>query len=123
MSGPEPGNLLGNYILDLQGDMMKRLPIGCGYQGCEFGAKSYLDSLCCGGRLYDTDDFVEPAEDIPCPNCREQDAIDYWFDRFAIGGEEPASARSAAIGFVTHLRKKYLHTAEKCKAGEQETRM
>jgi hypothetical protein len=34
---------------------MKRLPEGCGYRGYEFGAHSYPDSFCCGGKLCDAD--------------------------------------------------------------------
>ena len=45
---------------------MKRLPKGSGYQSCEFGARSYPDSLCSGGRLFDADDCDSdgPTEDI-----------------------------------------------------------
>jgi len=63
------------------------LPEGCGYQGYEFGA-SYPDSECFGGRLYDVDNcdsnglIYQPDEDIPCPMCREKDAIAYWANRF-----------------------------------------
>ena len=92
--------------------MMKRLQKGCGYQGYEFGARIYPDSLCCGGRLYDTDDFEEPEEEIPCPNCRETDAIEYWFDRFALGGEEQASARQAAKSFVARIRRNQASDAQ-----------
>ncbi len=56
------------------------LPEGCGYQGYEFGAGSYPDSICFGGRLYDADNYDngmyrDPMEFIPCPMCRPKDAI------------------------------------------------
>jgi len=102
---------------------MKRLPKGCGYQGHEFGAKSYPDSICCGGRLYDADDFDELVEDTPCPSCREKDAIEYWFDRFTLGGEEPCSARNAAKSLVAHIRQNCVSRAERYKAGEPELSM
>lgn len=66
---------------------IRRLPQGCGYQGYEFGA-TYPDSECFGGRLYDMDNcdskgnIYEPTEDIPCPMCREKEAVAYWADRF-----------------------------------------
>jgi len=47
----------------------------CNYQGYEFGAGSYPDSVCIDGKLYDADDcddegnLYEPGEDIPCPMC------------------------------------------------------
>lgn len=59
-----------------------RINVICSYQGYEFGA-SYPDSICMDGRLYDADDcddngnLYEPTEDIPCPMCREKDAVDY----------------------------------------------
>jgi hypothetical protein len=102
---------------------MKRLPKGCGYQGYEYGARSYPDSLCCGGRLYDADELEELAEEIPCPNCREEEAVEYWFDRFALGGEDPASARDAANNFVAHIRRKCVNGPEQCTAGEWELSM
>lgn len=88
--------------------MLKRLPKGCGYQGFEFGAASYPDSLCCGGRLYDIDECEsdEPTEDFPCPICREREAFEYWFDRFTLGGEEPTSAWESAENVMASIRKK-----------------
>lgn len=88
----------------------KCLPEGCGYQGYEFGA-AYPDSLCCGGRLYDADNcdgngnLYEPAEDIPCPMCREQEAIDYWADRNSLSGIPKAKAREAARCLVADIRR------------------
>ena len=53
---------------------MDQLPEGCGYLGYEFGAGSYPDSLCRGGKLYDVENLdndgclLDPMEDIPLPN-------------------------------------------------------
>jgi hypothetical protein len=102
---------------------MKRLQKGCGYQGFEFGARSYPDSLCCGGKLYDTDQFEESMEDIPCPNCRENDVIEYWFDRFVLGGEELLSARAAAESLVAHIRQSRVIQTQQCIAKERQLRM
>lgn len=102
---------------------MKRLQKGCGYQGFEFGARSYPDSLCCGGRLYDTDDFNDPTEEIPCPNCRENDAIEYWSDRFALGGEERLSARFAAESYVARIRQSRAIETQQPIGEERESRM
>lgn len=68
--------------------MPKNLPQGCGYQGYEFGAGSYPDSQCFGGRLYDMDNcdepgtVYEPSEYIPCPICHPRKAVEYWTGRF-----------------------------------------
>jgi hypothetical protein len=56
------------------------LPASCGYQGYEFGAGSYPDSQCFGGRLYDMDKcdggmIFEPMDYIPCPMCRPKESI------------------------------------------------
>jgi len=99
---------------------MKRLQKGCGYQGFEFGARSYPDSFCCGGRLYDADDIEEPMEEIPCPNCRENDAIEYWFGRFALGGEELLSARNVAESLVAQIRPSRAIQTQQCSAKERE---
>jgi len=50
---------------------VKRLPKESGYQSYEFGARSYPNSLCSGGRLFDADDCDSdgPSEDIPCTIC------------------------------------------------------
>ena len=86
------------------------LPEGCGYQGYEFGAGSYPDSMCYGGRLYDADNcdgdgrLYEPGEDIPCPMCRPKDAIDYWTDRNYLSGSTKVAARKAAHSLVKDIR-------------------
>lgn len=62
----------------------------CDYQGYEFGAGTYPDSLCIDGRLHDADACDESGElylndeDIPCPMCRPQDAITWWAERNAL---------------------------------------
>lgn len=51
--------------------------IGCDYQGREFGAGSYPDSVCLGGYLWDADSGRDTADgleftsggDLPCPQC------------------------------------------------------
>jgi len=59
----------------------------CGYQGYEFGAGRYPDSVCIDGRLFDADNcdndgnLYEPGEDIPCPMCDPKGAVAYWTDR------------------------------------------
>lgn len=83
---------------------------GCGYQGYEFGAGRYPDSICVDGRLYDADHcdadggLYEPAEDVPCPICRRRDAIAYWTARNHAGGSTLRVARSAARSLVTDIR-------------------
>lgn len=84
-------------------------PSGCGYQGYEFGAGTYPDSLCVEGRLFDADNcddqgrLYEPAETIPCPVCAPADAIDYWTDRNQGTGASRRSARKAAKSLVTDI--------------------
>ena len=86
-------------------------PEGCGYQGYEYGAGSYPDSLCLGGKLFDADDcdgngnLYEPTEDIPCPMCREQDAINYWYERNRNSGQSQDDARIAALSLVKDIRR------------------
>lgn len=61
--------------------------MSCGYQGYEFGAGRYPDSICVDGQLYDADDcdndhnLYEPTDYIPCPMCRPKEAISYYKDR------------------------------------------
>lgn len=84
--------------------------MSCGYQGYEFGAGRYPDSICVDGRLFDADHcddsggLYEPMEDIPCPMCREADAIRYWTERNRIGGTSQRSARKAAVSLVADIR-------------------
>ena len=102
---------------------MKRLPEGCGYQGYEFGA-SYPDSLCCGGKLYDADNcdgngnLYEPSEEIPCPMCREKEAIEYWAERNRLGGSTKSEAKRHAKALVADIRKNRQNGTEPWKAAE-----
>ena len=92
------------------------LPEGCGYQGYEFGAGSYPDSICFGGKLYDADSgehgedgfmYYEPAEDIPCPMCREKEAIAYWTQRNMSTGRDRGEAGKAARSLVADIRRNH----------------
>jgi len=66
----------------------------CGYQGYEFGAGKYPDSLCIDGRLHDADacdgegNIYLNDEDWPCPICRPQDAILFWAERNAFSWDD-----------------------------------
>lgn len=90
---------------------MTGLPQGCGYQGYEFGAGAYPDSMCCGGRLYDCDDcdnagnLYEPTEYIPCPICHEKRYVRYWADRFENGGENRKKALADAKALTADIRR------------------
>ena len=87
------------------------LPAGCGYQGYEFGAGRYPDSICCGGRLYDADNcdnagnLYEPAEEIPCPMCRDADAVRYWFEKNRLSGLPVRESMKAAKSLVGDIRR------------------
>ena len=84
------------------------LPEGCGYQGYEFGAGRYPDSICFGGRLYDADDcdndgnYYEPTDEIPCPMCHPIKAMKYWEDRFRLSGDR--GAKESARSLVSDIR-------------------
>ncbi len=90
----------------------------CDYQGYEFGAGRYPDSLCIDGRLFDADNcddggsLYEPMEYIPCPICHRGDAIEYWTERNSFFADEEMSddevdklARENAISLVDDIRK------------------
>lgn len=101
---------------------MKQLPEGCGYQGYEFGA-NYPDSICCGGKLYDADNcdnkgnLYEPGEDIPCPMCREKEAVRYWRERNYLSGDvSRADAHEAAKQLVADIRKNRANGTEPWKS-------
>jgi hypothetical protein len=87
------------------------LPAGCGYQGYEYGARTYPDSICFGGRLYDADacddkgNLYEPPEDIPCPMCDPKGAVEYWTQRNQNRGGSQRAARNAARSMVKDIRK------------------
>jgi hypothetical protein len=89
----------------------------CDYQGYEFGAGTYPDSVCIDGRLHDADNSPGPGEvylleeDIPCPICRPKDAIAWWTERnsfFVEDGESEAQcverAKAAAVSLVNDIR-------------------
>ena len=90
----------------------------CGYQGYEFGAGSYPDSLCIDGRLHDADHCDDQGnvylkdEDIPCPMCRPLDAIAWWSEQNECCVEEDLDeaaaqkqAHDAAVSLVTDIRR------------------
>ena len=83
---------------------------GCDYQGYEFGAGSYPDSVCVEGALFDADNcdnegnLYEPAEDIPCPICRRAEAIRYWTNRNRLSGNTQKEAAKAARSLVRDIR-------------------
>lgn len=93
----------------LQGETPERA--GCGYQGYEFGAGTYPDSVCVEGGLYDADDcddqgnLYEREEDIPCPVCRSAEAIDWWTERNSLSGCPRYKARRAAKDLVADILK------------------
>ena len=105
---------------------MKRLAKGCGYQGFEFGARHLPDSLCCGGRLFEIDECDGEgkadlrSDEIPCPGCREDEAIGYWVEQFILAGEEPASATTTARSFVAARRKLCISEAGGFDTGRRE---
>lgn len=84
----------------------------CNYQGYEFGAGWYKDSICIDGRLFDADacddsgNLYEPVEEIPCPLCRKREAIIYWTDRNRLGGATKKDAAIAARSLVADIRQK-----------------
>jgi hypothetical protein len=92
------------------GQVIPELPVGCGYQGYEFGA-SYPDSICCGGKLYDADNcdnagnLYDPGEDVPCPMCRHEDAVKYWYERNRLSGAKVRDAMKAAVFLVDDIRR------------------
>ena len=83
----------------------------CGYQGYEFGAGSYPDSLCVNGRLFDADDcddagnLYQPSDHIPCPMCHEKEAIEYWTEYFHAEGRSKAYAQQVARALIGDIRK------------------
>ena len=90
----------------------------CNYQGYEFGAGRYPDSVCIDGRLFDADNcdeegsLYEPMDDIPCPICHRDEAIEYWVERNSCFADDEMSddevdklARENAISLVDDIRK------------------
>ena len=90
----------------------------CNYQGYEFGAGRYPDSVCIDGSLHDADhcdgegNIYLNEEDIPCPICRPNEAIDWWAEQNAFVIHEgeteeqtKARARENATSLVNDIRK------------------
>lgn len=84
----------------------------CNYQGYEFGAGRYPDSVCIDGQLFDADDcdgqgnLYEPDEYMPCPICQPKKAVAYWAARNHYGGASRQKARAAAQALVKDIREK-----------------
>ena len=83
----------------------------CDYQGYEFGAGSYPDSVCIDGRLLDADNcdgdgnLYDNEEDIPCPMCRPTESVSYWAERNRFGGDvDHDEAMAMAMSLVTDIR-------------------
>lgn len=86
----------------------------CKYQGYEFGAGRYPDSYCVDGVLHDADSDYLNEENIPCPICNRQGAIEWWYHGWE-GSCEPDDDRpdevinaehmERAIGLVDYIRK------------------
>ena len=83
----------------------------CDYQGYEFGAGHYPDSVCIEGRLFDADacdgdgNLYDNEEDIPCPMCRPTDAVGYCADRNSFFDDfDPTEALAIAMSIVTDIR-------------------
>lgn len=85
---------------------------GCDYQGYEFGAGNYPDSVCVDGFLFDADNcdsggnLYDPMEEIPCPICQRAEAIHWWTERNRSLGVTVAAARKAARSLVRDIRQK-----------------
>lgn len=83
----------------------------CDYQGYEFGAGSYPDSVCIDGRLLDADqcdddgNLYDNDEDRPCPICRPYDAIEWWTDYNESGDTPKRRAAACAKSLVNDIRK------------------
>lgn len=92
----------------------------CNYQGYEFGAGRYPDSVCIDGSLHDADACDDSGniylndEDVPCPICRPTEAIDWWTERNELtwGNDEDENdeeghqrrARESATSLVNDIR-------------------
>lgn len=83
----------------------------CDYQGYEFGAGHYPDSVCIDGRLFDADDcddngnLYEPMLDIPCPMCNPIGCVEYWFEQNQGFDEDDKGSIRAALSLVNDIRK------------------
>lgn len=86
--------------------------MSCGYQGYEFGAGTYPDSICVDGRLFDADNcddtggLYAPIESIPCPICHPEKAVRYWTAQNQSNGVSLKTARKAARSLVADIRER-----------------
>lgn len=76
----------------------------CGYQGYEFGAGTYPDSICVDGFLHDADSDYLNCENIPCPICDREAAIQWWFKRWE-NSCEPDDERDFDVINAEHLER------------------
>ena len=83
----------------------------CTYQGYEFGAALYPDSVCIEGRLFDADhcdgdgNLYDNDEDIPCPMCRPTDAVAYRAEQhFMVGDVDQEEALKMAMSQIASFR-------------------
>ncbi len=83
----------------------------CDYQGYEFGAGSYPDSVCIDGRLFDADycdgegNLYDTGEDVPCPMCRPTDAVAHWAEQNRLSGDvDDDEALRMATSLVSDIR-------------------
>lgn len=83
----------------------------CDYQGYEFGAGRYQDSVCIDGRLFDADNcddygnLYEPMLDIPCPMCNPVGCVEYWFEQNQGHDDDDKGSLRAALSLVNDIRK------------------
>lgn len=91
--------------------MTTKAPLGCDYQGYEFGAR-YPDSVCIEGRLFDADycddkgNLYDREDDVPCPMCRREDAIRWWTHQSSPGTykERRANARHLVADIINNRK-------------------
>lgn len=84
----------------------------CDYQGYEFGAGDYPDSVCIDGMLYDADygdgegNLYNTGENIPCPICDPTAAIAYWTEHNKEDDDEDdgCEAYRCAVSLVNDIR-------------------
>lgn len=85
----------------------------CDYQGYEFGAGYYPDSVCIDGRLFDADycdgdgNLYDDGCYIPCPICNPHDCVLYWFEsnQDCTGKRGDVHALKRAVSLVSDIRK------------------
>jgi len=83
----------------------------CDYQGYEFGAGAYPDSVCLEGRLFDADycddqgNLYDKEDDVPCPMCRKDDAVKWHIDQWGLGDKTYKERRKVARSLVADIRR------------------